>query len=288
MQKKFLLLIFTMFFALGTLVPNALAAETSNRKTQAYRFGVITLSHPLIIYRQYLPFIDYINKQSPWEFELVLYKEYAEVVEAIKNGELDMALLGGSSFANTSKFTRLEPIASVLSRDHSAKTYSLIITKEDNNNINTVQDLRGKSMAFGPTQSTSSYIIPLNFLKVNDINLPDFKIYKNLNSHDAVVRAVLRGDYDAGAIGEAFAQKFLGHGLKIVGETSKFPSFIIVACPNVLPEVRQDVQNILLKIQANNQDFIKISNDWPEILRHGFAPVVKDDYKIFQSYHEAQ
>ncbi len=270
-----LLLVFNPFYS------NAYSEQSIAKQQQKFHFGVITLTHPLIIYRQYLPFIDYLNKHLACEFELVLYKDYAEVVEAIESGKLDMALLGGNSYAQAIKNADLLPIAAVLSRDKTSKTYSIIITKEDNNDINNVQDLKSKSIAFGPTQSTSSYVIPLHFLKNQGITLSDFTKYTNLNTHDAVLRAVLRGDYDAGAIGEAFAQRFLGHSLKIVARTKKFPSFIIVAGADVTAKDRKKVQDLLFSINSQDAEFIKSSLHWPEVLRNGFAPVVEKDYDIF-------
>ncbi len=281
MHKKlfFVHMILGMLMLASVTVSYAAKVE---QEPKIFNFGVITLTHPLVIYRQYLPFVDYLNLNLPWEFNLVLYKEYAEVVDAIENGELDMALLGGDSFAVTIENTVLQPVAAVLSRDKTTKTYSMIVTKEDNTSINTVADLSGKSMAFGPLQSTSSYVVPAKFLAKNHIQLSDFIKYSNLNSHDAVLRAVLRGDYDAGAVSEAFAQRFLGHGLKVVGVTEKFPSFLIVAGINVPQKVRDSVATLLLKIQADSEEFINMSQEWPEILRNGFAPVVVKDYDVFE------
>ncbi len=281
MQKKLFLIHMILCMLVLMSVPVSYAAE-KEQDTKIYNFGVITLTHPLVIYRQYLPFVDYLNMHLPWEFRLILYKEYAEVVTAIESGELDMALLGGDSFAATIEHTVLQPVVAVLSRDNTTKTYSIIVSKEDNDTIHAVKDLSGKSMAFGPLQSTSSYVVPVKFLAKNGVQLQDFIRYNNLNTHDAVLRAVLRGDYDAGAVGEAFAQRFLGHGLKVVAVTEKFPSFLIVAGSNVPKKIRESVATLLLDIQPHEEGFKKLSVEWPEILRNGFAPVVVKDYEVFE------
>ncbi len=258
-------------------------ALSKPQESTTYRFGVITLTHPIVLYRQYIPFFDYLNEHLPWSFELVLYKEYSDVVNAIELGDIDMALLGGSTFVQAQRYTNLDPIAAVLSKNHTAQTYGIFMAKSDNDNINSLQDLYGKSIAFGPTQSTSSYIIPLNFLLENSISLKDLSNHINLSNHDAVARAVLRGEYDVGVMGESFAQRFLDQGLKQIAMTNPFPGFILVARTGVPQNVRSTLRSFLLSIDPQSDNFLIKSRNWPEILRYGFSKVVMQNYKVFNN-----
>ncbi len=277
-QCKVLILLccFTIF------MPSPLAFANEG-EVKVYRFGVLTLTHPIVLYRQYIPFFDYINEHLPWSFELVLYKGYAEVLKAIEDGELDMALLGGHTFMQAQEYTNLEPIVAVRSQDKNTKTYSIFVTKSDNTAINSIQDLRGKSIVFGSTQSSSSYLMPLYFLEKNSITLKDFSKHFNLANHAAVARAVLRGEYDVGVMGESFARRFLGQGLKEIAATDSFPSFLLVARAGVSPTVREALKKFLLSIEPTEEEVAEKSKAWPEILQYGFAPVVIDDYDFFKN-----
>ncbi len=279
--KQLKILVLCLCFLVNMFAPLSFANDTEGK---IYRFGVLTLTHPIVLYRQYVPFFDFINEHLPWSFELVLYKGYAEVVQAIENGELDMALLGGHTFMQAKKYTTLEPIVAVRSKDNTTKTYSIFVTKSDNTAINNIQDLRGKSIAFGSKQSSSSYLMPLYFLDKNSINLRDFSKYYNLANHEAVARAVLRGEYEVGVIGESFARRFLGQGLKQIASTQSFPSFLLVARSGVCPKVREDLKNYLLSIKFDDEEVATKSKLWPEILQHGFAPVVIEDYNFFNNF----
>ncbi len=275
---------YTFIVLLYILATTNISIASSNpQESKTYRFGVITLTHPIVLYRQYIPFFDYINEHLPWSFELVLYKEYKDVVNAIEAGDIDMALLGGNTFIQAQRHTNLHPIVAVLASNHTTKTYGIFMTKSDNDTINNLEDLRGKSIAFGPSQSTSSFIIPSLFLANNSILLSDFSKYSNLNNHDAVARAVLRGEFDVGVMGESFAQRFLNQGLKQIAVTKPFPGFLLVARDGVPEDVRQVLQNFLLSINPQSEEFLKKSSNWPEILRHGFAPVVMADYDVFEN-----
>ncbi len=277
-QFKILIGIFCLLACMPPLLSFAQESSTKN-----YRFGVLTLTHPIVLYRQYIPFFDYLNEHLPWSFELVLYKGYAEVLKAIEDGELDMALLGGHTFMQVQRYTTLQPIVAVRSRDNTTKTYSIFVTKSDNAAINTIEDLRGKSIAFGSEQSSSSYLMPLYFLERNSISLKDFSNYYNLANHEAVARAVLRGEYDAGVMGESFARRFLGMGLKKIATTEPFPGFLLVARAGVALNVVDDLKNFLLSTNFNNEKVAEQAKTWPEILQHGFAPVVIIDYDFFNN-----
>ncbi len=272
---------FICLFFLICLSTQPTSTHAQDNVNKSYRFGIITLSHPIVLYRQYIPFFDYINEHLPWSFDLVLYKEYSQVVKAIENGELDMALLGGSTFMQAMLHTELDPLVAIRSRDNSTKTYGIFVTKSDNQHINSLNDTQSKSIAFGPEQSTSSFLMPLYFLEKNFITLSKFSKYENLSNHDAVARAVLRGEYEVGVLGESFAQRFLGKGLKQIEITESFPSFLLVARVGVAENVRETFKNFLLSIDPKSKNFTTKSMAWPEILRYGFAPVTMSDYEIF-------
>ncbi len=257
-------------------------ADDLTDENKSYRFGVISLAHPIVLYRQYIPFFDYINEHLPWSFELVLYKEYKDVVLAISEGDIDLALFAGNTFIQAQNHTNLTPIVAVCSSNKTTKNYSIFVAKDDNTSINSLQDLRGKSIAFGSLQSTSSYLMPVKYLAENGITLHDFSGYANLSNHDAVARAVLRGKYAVGVMGESFAQRFLEQGLKQIATTHAFPGFILVARSGVSKTVSIALQNLLLNIDPTSEIFQKKSIHWPEILQHGFAPVVLDDYNVFK------
>lgn len=228
-----LLAVLHILLALCAAAPNARADEPATGRI--YKFGVITLNHPLVIYQQYQPFLDYLSERQPWRFELVLEQRYSAIVDRLQAGTLDIALLAGRTFLQARERTPLEPICAVTGVDGTPTIRSLIVVREDRADIRTVGDLAGKRFAFGSPDSTASYLIPLDYMKQQGVGLENFSRWDNLGTHDAVARAVLRGEYDAGAVGEPMAMRYLGSGLRMLAATPPFPGFIIVArptCPN--------------------------------------------------------
>jgi phosphonate transport system substrate-binding protein len=77
--------------------------------------------------------------------------------------------------------------------------YAAIITRADSG-IKTLDDLRGKTFAFGDALSTTGNIFPRKMFKERGIDpTRDFKQILYSGGHDATVLAVLNGKVDAGA-----------------------------------------------------------------------------------------
>ncbi len=258
----------------------ALADETGAR--QVYRFGAITLNHPLVIYQQYQPFIDYISSQQPWRYELVLDRRYSGIIDRLEKGTLDVALVAGRTFLQASDRMGLVPLCSVLGADGTPTVRSVFIVRDDRSDIRTLQDLVGKSMAFGSSDSTASFMVPKHYLMRHGFTFDRFSRWSNLSTHDAVARAVLRGTFDAGVIGEPMALPYMNSGLRILEATPPFPGFLIVARASLPPDVLDALRGVLLGIDPASPDIADRSAVWNEVLRHGFGPVDVTAYEVFR------
>ncbi|MEL7639254.1 MAG: phosphate/phosphite/phosphonate ABC transporter substrate-binding protein [Solidesulfovibrio sp.] len=279
-----LLAILRICVVLCAVTPEARAATETPGQT--YKFGVITLNHPLVIYQQYQPFMDFLTARQAWRFELVLEQHYGAIVDRLEAGTLDIALLAGRTFLQARERTPLVPICAVTGLDGTPTIRSLIVVREDRADIRSLADLKGRRMAFGSPDSTASHLAPLDFLRRQGVGLADFARWDNLGTHDAVARAVLRGEYDAGAVGEPMALRYLGSGLRVLAATPPFPGFIIVARADVPAAVREALRDALLSIDPDSPEVAALSTRWNEVLRHGFVPVDTAVYEVFRGMEE--
>lgn len=278
--------VFAALLSCITLLCTPVSATADNahlEQKRTYRFGVITLNHPLVIYQQYLPFLDYLGERQPWTFELVLEQQYHDIVRRLEQGSLDIALLAGRTYLQAAERTPIVPISAVLGVDGTPTTRSLIVAREDRTDLNSLQDLKGKRFAFGSRDSTASHLAPLDHLIGHDMPPEVFRSCVNLPTHDAVARAVLRGEFDGGAMGEPMALRYLGSGLKVIDATKPFPGFIIVARADVPEEVRTALQRVLHNIDMTDPATAVRAASWNEVLRHGFAPVDLRTYELFRA-----
>lgn len=116
------------------------------------------------------------------------------------------------------------------------------------------------------------------------IRLSDFSSHVNLKYHDSVIREVLRGNFDAGIALSTIAGQYKEVGLKFIGETDPFPSFLLVVRKDVSSRVTGAIENALLKLNYQNEHHRKIMNTWDVNIRYGFTPTSDADYdKIYEA-----
>jgi phosphonate transport system substrate-binding protein len=118
---------------------------------------------------------------------------------------------------------------------------SVIITKSDSD-ISSLEDLKGRTFAFGDPHSLSSYIAPRVLLFDMGIDLKDLLYYDYLGPHSEVLNAVLQGKYDSGGVTESIAHKFKDKGIKLIKFSDELPGF----CVCVNKAMAEKDKNILM------------------------------------------
>jgi phosphonate transport system substrate-binding protein len=115
----------------------------------------------------------------------------------------------------------------------------VIVTRKESG-IGSLDEIRGRSFAFGDGNSTSSHIVPRAMLQERGISLDALSMYDYLGHHDDVARAVLSGEYDAGAVMESVALQNREQGLVVLATSPPVPEFNLCASP-VLPEREREI-----------------------------------------------
>lgn len=243
------------------------------------KFGVITLNHPLTMYRQYLPFTDYVSRESGIALELVLARDYESIIDDLHAGTIDIALLGGLSYVVAREASdSVTPLCALLSTEGTSTDRTVIFCRREDGRITGLGDLAGKRFAFASALSTAGYLRPLCFLGEHGVPLSALGAAENLRTHEAVVQSVLRNRCDAGAASEATFRRFADNGeLRVLAETSPHPGFVIVARNADIPGLRA-LKDFLLKLDVADARLASTVSRWSPRLRNGFAPATDRDY----------
>lgn len=246
------------------------------------RFGVIPRYNPLVMYKRYQPIMDYLTAETPYRFELKISRDYPEAVRFLREGVTQVSSLGDVTFAEASTEYAAIPILKPRNKDGIPFYRSAIIVRTDSP-LQELRELRGKSMAFGSSHSTSGNLIPRYLLWNNGVQIQDLKNWQNLEHHDAVAKAVLKGQFDAGAVKDVVAEKYQSHGLRVLAWSAPIPAVPLVVRKDAPPEMVKALSDALLKLDRNNPAHQKMMQTWDDEFNHGFTPAAKDDYQgIFQ------
>src|SRR6202035_1437451 len=107
------------------------------------------------------PLRDYLSAKLKQPVELIIPTNYNATVEALGNGSLDFAYLGGLTYLKAREAYGVIPL---VQRTSDKQFHSLFITQTAAP-INKLADLKGKRFAFGDVSSTSGHLMPDNALR---------------------------------------------------------------------------------------------------------------------------
>ncbi|WGL62577.1 putative selenate ABC transporter substrate-binding protein [Pseudomonas sp. CW003PS] len=164
---------------------------------------------PTELLRKFKPLGAYLEQELGMKVEFVPVADYAAVVEALAADRIDMAWLGGFTFVQARlKTGNAVPLAQ---REQDAEFTSKFITSDPA--VKSLQDLKGKTFAFGSVSSTSGSLMPRYFMLQDGIKPEDFfSRVAYSGAHDATAAWVQAGKADAGVLNASVWQKLVDGG----------------------------------------------------------------------------
>lgn len=243
------------------------------------RLGVITLYHPLVMYRKFQPFADYLSETTGYRFELKISQDYDNILGFLRRGAVDAALLGGLTYIKAHDATGVTPVVAALGKDGTPFCRGIFITRESRRDIRSIQDLKGKRMAFASKYSTSGALAPFYHLYENaQISVSEFSGYSHLGYHDSVAREVLRGNFDAGVVLDSVARRYQDSGIRFVESTDPFPGFLIASTPSAPPMMVESLKQVLLNLDPKDPETMARIGAWDDKIKNGFTRIADADY----------
>jgi len=199
---------FSRRHALQSLVAASLmfAAAHSNAQ-QVLRVSAIPDEAPTELQRKFKPLGEYLEKKLNMKVEFTPVTDYAASVEGLVNNKLDMVWFGGFTFVQAKDRSKGQ-VVPLVQRVEDEKFRSVFVTT--NKSINSLSDLKGKTLSFGSESSTSGHLMPRSFLLAAKIDPDtDLKRISFSGAHDATVAAVSGGKVDAGALNISVWEKLV-------------------------------------------------------------------------------
>lgn len=223
-------------------------------QTPTLRLSMIPTTDPGKILRESQPLVAYLEKETGAKVELTVPTNYAAVVEAIANDQVDIAYLGGFTYVQASRRAGVVPL---VQRERDRNFHSVFIT-QPGSGIDSLTDLKGHTFAFGDVNSTSGHLMPEYFMRQSNVD-PDV-IAKAFYSggHDATALSVANKKVDAGALDETVFEKMTKEGkldpgkVKIFYTTPPFFDYVWAARKGIDPQLTERFSNAFLKLSAGD------------------------------------
>jgi phosphonate transport system substrate-binding protein len=214
---------------------------------------------------------EYLERELGKNIELVVTTDYSSMIEAIRHGRIHLGYFGPLSYVLARQKSEIEPFAALKSKG--STTYRAVLIVHSAAGIDSVDQLRGKDIAFGDQASTGSHLIPRAMLAEHGMLADaDYKP-QYVGAHDRVALTVQSGVAQGGGLSRPIFDSLVERGIidpkkvKVLEESKPYPNYPWT--------MRSDLSSEL-----------KEKSD-PEVLKpfkaEGFGPVTDADYDPIRS-----
>lgn len=204
------------------------------------------------IMQKFSPLAEYLSEQTGKKVSVKVGGSFQEHINFIGQDKADIAYMGPSPYVEMVNKFGNKPLLARLEVDGHAEFCSYIFTRQDSG-IKTLEDLKGRSFAYGSRKSTMSFVLPHYTLMQAGIVDNDHEEHVFLKTHSNVALAVLAGDYAAGAIKPSVFREFEPLGLRAIAETERISEHLFITRSDLPDERVQKLRNIFLSISESKQ-----------------------------------
>ncbi len=210
MRRRLLCLLPVLPLLLAACESTPTAAAPAADLPATLRVGLIPNVAPDQQRATYAPFGQDLGRRLGVDVELFVATNYAGVVTALAAGRIDVAYLGGLTYAEAEKQVPLTPLVTEVDLEtHTARYLSAVVVPSASA-AQTVEDVvqAGGSFAFGDPSSTSGSLYPRVMLDAAGARCspttleecPPLSSVRFTGGHDATALAVAGGRADAGGL----------------------------------------------------------------------------------------
>ena len=251
------------------------------------RMSAIPDENPTELMRIYAPFTEYLQREIGIPVQFTPVVDYAATVEGMAANKLDLVWFGGLTHVQARIRTNNTAYA-IAMREEDLQFKSVFITNP-RANIKSLQELKGKTFAFGSAGSTSGHTMPRYFLlKAGLVPEQDFSKFSFSGAHDATALWVQSERVDAGALNFSVWEKLVD--TKKVDPAQVFVFWTTPPYVDYNWTVRGNLDKAL--VEKITQTFLKLDRSNPEHaklldLHRATRYVEVESEDIFQPIEEA-
>jgi phosphonate transport system substrate-binding protein len=231
------------------LIPGIAAAQT-------LRVSAIPDENPTELLRKFKPLGAYLEQELGMKIQWTPVNDYPAVVEGLAAKKIDLAWLGGFTFVQVRHRTgNANPI---VQRAEDEKFISHYIVPA-NSPAKSLQDLKGKTFAFGSPSSTSGHLMPRYFMQKEGIDADrHFSRIAFSGAHDATVAFVASGRAEGGVLNASVLQRLVEKGdpnakaVRILATTPPYYDYNWTVRGDLDPAIVKKLADAFLKLDPAN------------------------------------
>jgi phosphonate transport system substrate-binding protein len=247
-----------------------LAAPPEQREI---RFGSVAMDTPAVMHRRLSPLTDYLAKQLGYPVTLKLSPNMKAAIADVAEGNVELAYLTPVAYLHAHARGDAQLVAKTITNGKGS--FQLMIVVAEDSPIRTVQDLQGKSFAFGdPAALLQRAVVVRAGMPLEQLGRQEF-----LGHYDNIARGVVRGFYDAGILKDTTAYKWQRKGLRVIHASPSLPPYNIAASSKVSADLLARMRRAFIALDKDNPEH-KTIIEALEKKYDGFAATSDAEYDV--------
>lgn len=258
----------------------AIGDQVANERT--IHIGVFAMASPKTTMEYYQGFLDHLSDDIGLEVELVQRDNPAEINYLLETGYLDAVLVREDDYLEGHDDFGMEVIAVPVI--HGDIHYSSYVVTRSDNNIGSLEDLRGKRFAFNSYRFNRGDIVP-EYMRSEINGSPDqfFSSYIYSNSQDNFIDMIMQGTLDGAEIDCIMWAYYversveLSSNMKIIYTSPSQVSPAFAVHPDIDPGLKSKIRESLLNMHNTDEGRLVLED------MH-FNMFVEMDHDTYSSY----
>ncbi|KUF07838.1 phosphate/phosphite/phosphonate ABC transporter substrate-binding protein [Leucobacter sp. G161] len=224
------------------------------------RFGILPYEDPDRLEPAYQTLAAALSEKLDCEVEVSITEDYAAEVLAMENDQLEIAQFGPLGFVFANERADANALVSFGDAEGKPTTYTGGIWVPKDSSVQTIEDLKGKTLALGSPGSTSGDAIPSSALA--DAGITDDVTADYAGGHPEALLALVNGTVDAAQINSQTLATATAEGtfdqskFRQIWESEPIPNDPITVRGNMPQEFKDAVKEALLSLDKKDVETV--------------------------------
>jgi len=238
--------------------------------------GSVAMDIPAVMNKRLTPLTAYLEQALGVPVRLQLSADMPAAIQQVAGCGVDLAYLTPVAYIKAHEKGGARLVVKTVTRGKTS--FRLMIVVREDSPARVVEDLRGRSFAFGDRAALLQRAVVVGA----GLSLDKLAEYRYLGHYDNIVRGVLNGDFDAGILKDTMAFQWQGKGIRILYSSPELPPYNLVACGRMSDATLGRVRAALLDLRPDDPRHLEVIRALdPQY--DGFAPVTDAEYDVVRS-----
>jgi len=246
---------------------------------QVINFAPLPMDKAPKLFIQYAPMLEYLEKETGYEFKFNYFSNYNEVIEKFKEGKLDILELGPLPYVRLKESYKEANAFLTFLTKNGEDSYTCEFLTTDKKIKSLVDIDKNVDIKLTRKLSTCGYLMSELMLRQNGKTLEKLN-YEYVGTHSNVLLSLLLKENRAGSAKSTIVNKYKHFNFTKLKSSPPIPGFAFVSNGKTISNKKiQKIQEALLKLQPldNKRDKVFVSG-WSENIKYGSIRTKDDSY----------